>query len=405
MNNTFSRDFVSCACTTRSILLTNYEQSFVLPVFGGLSLGSGHSLVLKDDGSVWATGDNTFGQLGIDSNNKKMVTKFIKVISDGATAVAAGGKHSMVLKKDGSVWATGRNNYGQLGNGSNIDVHSFVQVILNYAKSVATGAEHSLVLMRDGRVWVAGCNIYGQLGDGSTTPKNRFVQVTTITGRAKIVAAGSRHSMVLNHDNSVWVTGDNEHGQLGDGSADNVKTSFLKVMSSGAKAIAAGDQHSMVMKQGGSLWVTGGNTYGQLGDGFTDLKRSFVQIIPSGVKFIAAGNDHSLVQKIYGSVWATGWNNFGQLGVGSSVYTSTFVPVIARGVLSLAAGDWHSMVLKNDGSLWATGANMHGQLGDGSTINENTYRELAVLTTRDGSCFTILYVHIWSRCFAPEHSK
>ena len=87
----------------------------------------------------------------------------------------------MTLKSDGSVWATGYNEYGQLGDGSNADKNQFAQIISDGVVAVAAGEQHSMVLKSDGSVWITGNNHYGQLGDGSRTEKNRFVELTGAT--------------------------------------------------------------------------------------------------------------------------------------------------------------------------------------------------------------------------------
>ena len=99
-------------------------------------------------------------------------------------AVAAGRYHTMVVKQDGSLWATGRNEYGQLGDGSTTDKHSFVEVITNNVKVVATGYTHTMVVKQDGSVWATGENWAGQLGDGSSgvgNYRNSFVKVIPTT--------------------------------------------------------------------------------------------------------------------------------------------------------------------------------------------------------------------------------
>ena len=343
--------------------------------------------MLTQGGTVWAAGINTFGQLGIDSRRYGMMTNFVEVVPGGAKAVAAGASHSLLLTQDGSVWSTGRNVFGQLGDdGLHTGTQSFVQVIPNDATAVAAGARHSLVVMRDGSVWTTGFNLYGQLGDGSTIHRSRFVQV--VSGGADAVAAGSEHSMVLMQDGSVWTTGLNSRGQLGDGSESYYfKSSFVQVVSNGTKAIAAGGYHSIVLKQDNSVWTTGENSYGQLGYGTTTSRSNFVQVVASGAQAIAAGHDHSMVLKQDGSVWATGRNNFGQLGDGTRTSSETFVKVISSGVQTVAAGDWDSMVLTHDCSLWATGSNVYGQVGDGSTIAKNKF--VRVLTSRDGAYGTL----------------
>ena len=113
----------------------------------------------------------------------------MRVVSSGAKAVAAGSRHTLMLKQDGSVWGTGYNEYGQLGDGSTADRHSFVQVIPGGVKVVAAGAFHSMALMQDGSVRATGPNFYGQYGDGSTKSGKTFARVsphkngtTTCTG-------------------------------------------------------------------------------------------------------------------------------------------------------------------------------------------------------------------------------
>ena len=93
-----------------------------------------------------------------------------------------------MLKQDGSVWAVGRNNYGQLGDQTTTDKSSFVQVIFEPAKAVSAGRFHSLVLLQDTSVWVTGSNAYGQLGDESTTNRLSFMPVG-LSGASCVTAA------------------------------------------------------------------------------------------------------------------------------------------------------------------------------------------------------------------------
>ena len=107
----------------------------------------------------------------------KLKYGFVKVMLRGAEAITAGQDHSIVLKQGGSVWATGNNNFGQLGDASRILKSTFVRVISGGVQVVSAGNWHSMVLKRDGSVWATGTNGYGQLGDGSTVGKPRFVRV------------------------------------------------------------------------------------------------------------------------------------------------------------------------------------------------------------------------------------
>ena len=144
-------------------------------------------MVLKQDGSVWATGFNAYGQLGdgstIDSTN------YIQVMSSGARGgvktIVAGSRHSMVLKQDSSVWATGHNELGQLGDGSIINKHIFKQVIASGVQVVAAGHFHSMVAKEDGSIWATGSNEYDQFGDPSISSKKFFVRLTPFNNGSK----------------------------------------------------------------------------------------------------------------------------------------------------------------------------------------------------------------------------
>ena len=155
-------------------------------------------------------------QIGDASSGLK--STFVQVMASGVKAVAAGRRHSMVLKQDGSVWVAGDYKYGQLGDASVLLKSSFVQVIFSDAAAIAAGYDHDhgMVLKQDGSVWATGRSDFGQLGNGLVSPGSTLVKV--ISSATKAVAAGGYHSMVLKDDGSVWASGANGQGQLGDGS-------------------------------------------------------------------------------------------------------------------------------------------------------------------------------------------
>ena len=109
---------------------------------------------------------------------------YVQVVFSDAEAIAAGYAHSMVLKQDGSVWVTGKNDFGQLGNGHKTFESKFVQVISSGTQVVAAGDQHSMVLKYDGSVWATGANQDGQLGDGSTISTNEYVRVLPLDAGA-----------------------------------------------------------------------------------------------------------------------------------------------------------------------------------------------------------------------------
>ena len=185
-------------------------------------------MVLKSDGSVWAAGANFYGQLG--DGTIVPTDTFVKTLSGGVKAMAAGDFHSLVIKQDGSLWATGHKVYGQLGDGSEktkIYRYTYIKVVMNRVTAVAAGEQHSLCLKQDGSVWATGSNSHGQLGDGSTTDRVTFGKV--VDGGVQAVAAGNRRSMILKRDGTLWGTGRNNFGQLGDGLNSEANV-FVKII-------------------------------------------------------------------------------------------------------------------------------------------------------------------------------
>ena len=367
------------ACVQLALFL---KYSMMPDYFVRLALGDQHSLILRQDASVWSTGYNEHGQLGDGStvDNFEFVCTYLR----DAKAVAAGNDHSMALKLDGSVWTSGRNAHGQLGDGSTIDKNAFVQVISSGSQAVYAGRDYSMVLKKDGSVWATGRNNHGQLGDKTTTSRQSFVPVFTgFSSSAKTVAAGAFHCMVLKQDGSVWSTGSNSFGQLGVGLLLGYSTTFRKVVESGGADVASGALHSLVLRQDGSLWAAGRNLFGQLGDGTTVVKSTFTPVITTDVKALTAGHSYSMVLKQDGSVWATGSNVHGQLGDGSTTDRNVFVIVKYGDAKAVAAGFGHSMVLTEDGTVWATGWNLYGQFGDGSITSTSNLIRVAELSDRE----------------------
>jgi alpha-tubulin suppressor-like RCC1 family protein len=336
-----------------------------------IAAGGGHSLFLKSDGSLWAMGDNSDGQLGDGISAR--TNRPEQIVASDVTAIAAGHEHSLFLKNDGSLWAMGR-YWDSLWSYDSRPK----QIVASNVTVIAAGDLHNLILKCDGSLWAIGDNSFGQLGDGRQDGTNQPEQI--VASNVTAIAAGGSHSLLLKNDGSLWAMGQNWYGQLGDGTYTSTNRP-KQIVASNVTAIAAGLFHSLFLKSDGSLWVMGANTdhsiniRGQLGDGTYNFDSNQPeQIVASNVTAIAGGMYHSLFLKGDGSLWGMGFNEYGQLGDGIySIFTNRPEQVVAGGVTAIAAGDNHSLFLKNDGSLWAMGFNRDGELGDG-TYNIGTNR-------------------------------
>ncbi len=148
-----------------------------------IAAGYAHSLFLKSDGSLWAMGWEQSGQLG--DGTYGVAPYFAsdvpeQVVAGNVTAIAAGGAHSLLVKEDSSLWATGDNNYGQLGDGTYNATNQPEQIVASKVTAIAAGGWHSLLLKSDGSLWGMGWNQYGQLGDRTDNETNQPEQIAAL---------------------------------------------------------------------------------------------------------------------------------------------------------------------------------------------------------------------------------
>lgn len=324
--------------------------------------------VLNADGTLYATGRNNYGQLG--NGGKEDAESLIQVATGVAEVVSKVGT-TFILKTDGTLLGVGSNKTYLLGLGEDdTDKSNFTPIPVNNVKAVSVGYYHTQLLKKDGSVWAAGNTGYGGLGVGDEKERKEF-SATNLTSDVVAVSAGYDHSLALKKDGTVWAAGDGY--VLGKGGSEKV-LSFIQIFS-GAKAIATGGYHSLVLKDDGTVYGLGLNVHGELGVGSDESQiNSFTQAIDAsgatlnGVVAIAAGYDHSLALKSDGTLWATGYNSYGQLDTGDGDNRTKFTQV-ASGIKSVSAGNTHTVVVKKDGTsaVWGT-VNIYDCLNNGTAL-------------------------------------
>lgn len=256
---------------------------------------------------------------------------------------------------------------GECANACSAGFGCLDSVCFDSIVAVAAGQTHTCAVRSSGAVLCWGNNDYGQLGDGSTTSSRSPVTVGGLTD-AVDVAVGSRHSCVLRSTGSVACWGTNARGQLGDGGTVASGTPVEVSDITGAEALVTGYWHTCALTSTGSVWCWGDDTTGQLGDGSSTGALVPVEVAGlSDIRDIAAGGYFSCAANASGEVYCWGGNATGQLGSGSTAsFSPQLVPDVS-GARGVTAGYGHACSWTSTGTVSCWGANDRGQLGIGVT--------------------------------------
>ncbi|MBR3933924.1 MAG: hypothetical protein IKJ68_08480 [Clostridia bacterium] len=352
-----------------------------------ISLGNSHSGIIKNDDSLWLWGYNSYGQIGNGESGFSKEERVPVKIMDNVKAVSLGKNHSAAIKNDGSLWLWGNNEYGRVGNGEyKYGKESKTPVkIMDNVKSVSLGDNHSAAIKNDGSLWMWGNNEYGQIGNGESGDDKISETPIKIMDNVITVSLGDGYSAAIKNDGSLWMWGNNEYGQIGNGESGDDKISKIpvKIMDNVKDVSLSCSQnvtadywgnHSAAIKDDGSLWMWGYNGCGQIGNGESgeDKILEIPVKVMDNVKVVSLGSLHSSAIREDGSLWMWGHNYYGQLGNGESGYTPSGDDKISEkpvkimdNVKDISLGSIHSAAIKEDGSLWMWGGGGLGKLGNG----------------------------------------
>jgi alpha-tubulin suppressor-like RCC1 family protein len=356
-----------------------------------VSAGIYHVLGLRADGSLWAWGSGSFGELGQSPPRASNVPLRVTTPAKSWRAVGAGGGFSVALASDGHVYTWGTNSVGSLGDGTNNDHDTpFLLSTISNITQISAHSSHVLALGADGRVWTWGFEniVCGREGD----IKSPGVALTYMG--PGFVTGGYRHSGLITGDGKLWTTGEGASGKLGTGNTTNRSLPTPTKATSPADnwvQFGGGRAHSVALKADGTLWTAGNNDYGQLGRTGTNVT-SFGRV-GTDTKWteVHAGYEFSLALKADGTLWGWGHNNYGQLGDNSTTNRATAVKVsapatstgIARYWVAACTGLTHSAGILSDGTLWTWGRNNYGQLG--TKNNTDSHKPVQVVLDNYGS--------------------
>jgi alpha-tubulin suppressor-like RCC1 family protein len=373
-----------------------------------IAMGYQHSVVIRD-GNLWTWGANGRGQLGNDTysglgtDNDSWTPICISTSGDWAS-VYAGADSSMALKRDGTLWVWGGNNFGQAGDGT-VNSGSGVP---GRTKPTQVGEDNDWVIVsmgetsimaikKNGTLWTWGSNSAGQLGLGfnndagdDTKSEYRPTQVGTDNDWVAVnVSPCSSHVVAIKFDGSLYAWGRGDSGELGHGgsgtgggSGGNTNPNRRLVPTRAGEdndwaAAAAGLYFTVAIKKDGSGWASGANNSDRLGLGYNSPAQDpYIPVLTSigdetDFKSVSSGYN-TMAIKTDGSLW--GWGVAG-FTIGDGVNESRNTPVRIG-----EANDWADVVVngyyatiavKTDGSIWTWGRGLRGVLGDGTTENSN----------------------------------
>lgn len=376
-----------------------------------------NAYAVDKDGNLYAWGDNTYGQLGTGSAAATAVTTPVKVsLPGGATvkslAAPTNAYHVVVVGSDEAVYAWGRNQLGQLGDGSKVDRKSPVKVAtpagVKFALAGAASST-SYAVSSDGVTYAWGSNAYGQLGDGTTSDKTTPSVMNAGSAPFQKIVGGAGSAMALGADSYLYGVGWNEAGQLGNSSTANasvwVKPSRVPALVTPSTAAVTGvigtalntprlravglygtvtfatssglpagftldaatgvvSGTAAVVVPSMKLTISASGTRGS--EGLAPQAEVTIEVSGGYVSQVSSGGDHSLALDINGDVFAWGKNSSGELGDGTTTdrNTPTWVSIPDGVTFSqVAAGSNHSLALTKTGEIYAWGSNSDGQLG------------------------------------------
>jgi alpha-tubulin suppressor-like RCC1 family protein len=300
-----------------------------------VAVGGGHACALSGTGGVKCWGRNDRGQLGSGAGANQRTPVDVAGLPEEIIAVAAGKDHTCALTVRGGVKCWGSNEFGQLGDGSKADSARPVEVegLSQGVSEISAGSLHTCALTRSGGMKCWGSDKYGQLGDGSQADRSTPVDVDGLSADVNSISAGGYHTCAVVSGTILKCWGWNAYGQLGDSTpTDRSVPVEVKWLAGKAGYVAAGFDFTCALMRTGNLRCWGNNEFGQLGDGTTNVHPTPVDVkgIKSRILLLSAGYYSACALTIDGQLKCWGNNLYGQLGDGGTANSG--VPVDVAGL-------------------------------------------------------------------------
>ena len=378
---------------TLLLILTITSLGYAQECWKQISVGAAHAMGIKEDGTLWSWGqDAGWGRLAQGIVSSLNVPTQVGIDSDW-DIVSVSSRHGLAIKTDGTLWAWGGNNEGQLGLGLQINNNTFVysptKVGNDTWKAIDVSPNHSLAIKSDGTLWGWGFNQTGAVGDGTLVSKNIPVLISSDTNWKEVSCSLSR-SVAIKEDNTLWTWGSNAPflGLGWDfGGMAHITTPTQLGTETNWKTAEVGFGFSMAIKLDNTLWGWGGGDYGNLGNGTSLSTPLPVQIgTDTDWEDININWLSSSGIKTNGTIWTWGQNEYGQIGNSNTTnQTTPFQVSMETNWSFIEIESTLTVALDNNGSMYTWGWNFYGQLGNGTTVDELTPAMVTNCTLSHGS--------------------
>jgi alpha-tubulin suppressor-like RCC1 family protein len=348
--------------------------AWALTVFVCLAVSSAASAA--GGGVPYVSGYNEYHELGDGSlsGEDRYVPEMLSGLP-GVVSASSSEYTTLVLLANGGVYGWGRNEYGELGDGTNTERETPEPILgLSGVSALSEGYYSTAALMANGTVEDWGYGGYGELGVGSTEEHHSPVTVPGVEHAVQITS-GCYATYALLSNGTVMAWGYNDDGELGDGTNTERKSPVPVPGLEQVVAISAGCDSALALLSNGTVMAWGYNGYGELGDGTLEERKSPVAVSGvSNVTAIAAGGDFGLALTASGTVDGWGYNYYHELGDGTNEERKTAeqIPGVTN-VAQIAAGGYYSLALLSDGAVEGWGFAEDGELGSGTNLEQGTH--------------------------------
>jgi len=346
------------------------------PLSAKLSAGSRHTCFVKSTGQLYCWGWNVSGQIGDNSKTDRLSPYAVSGMTS-VTQVAAGDGVTCALKSDNTMWCWGQDDQGQCGQGSAGSTYLVPKKVLGLPSKtivqIQAGIYNVYALMSDGTIYAWGTNNGGQLGIGqgpeySYTP----VQVSTSSGltNAAVLAMVYIHACAIDTKGDIYCWGAGSNGELGNGAtAPKYTPTLVPGLSKKPIAVDVGIQHTCGLLADGTSWCWGYNSGGRLavGSGTNPIKLPAQVLSAPTASALSVGGYHSCILEPDATMMCWGENYDGQVGNGGGGILSVATDTSISNVAVVSAGGFHTCAQKKDLTVWCWGKNEKGQVGIGNT--------------------------------------